>query len=177
MTPFGQPERQPRDETKRGLIPCHRMSSSRVVSAECPKFVHPRCNIQPEPMTIGVAIPSKVRIHVVVGRHLWQLRVGHPIRGCGSVQERYILCRRDLPLRSPGTKSLLSLKKPMPVQQWHLHEPKSCVSSWAPLDMQLSLRRSLKTARGAYPPVALAEILPRIQVPASQDQEITFDGG
>ena len=37
------------------------------------------------------------------GRHLWRLRVGHPIRWCGSVQERYILCRHDCPLRSPGT--------------------------------------------------------------------------
>ena len=37
------------------------------------------------------------------GRHLWQLGMGHPIRGRGSVQERYILCRHDRPLRSLGT--------------------------------------------------------------------------
>ena len=37
------------------------------------------------------------------GRHLWQLRMGHPIGGCSSVQERYILCRHNRPLRSSGT--------------------------------------------------------------------------
>ena len=36
-----------------------------------------------------------------------------------------------------------------------------------------SLRRSLKTSRGAYPPVAL----PRIQATPDQDQEIALDGG
>ena len=36
------------------------------------------------------------------GRHLWQLGMGHPVGGCGSVQERYILCRHDRPLCSLG---------------------------------------------------------------------------
>ena len=32
----------------------------------------------------------------------------------------------------PEKEVLAQLEEPMPVQQWHLHESKSCVSSWAP---------------------------------------------
>ena len=87
------------------------------------------------------------------------------------------------------------------MQQWLSHEPKSCVSSCAPLTcggclvcgvhvnnpsaevflkdgslndgpddeaFLLSLRRSLKTARGVYPPVALAEIYQEYKSPLTK---------
>ena len=34
--------------------------------------------------------------------HLAQFGMGHPVGGCGSVKERYILCRHDCPLCSLG---------------------------------------------------------------------------
>ena len=156
------------------------------------------------------------------GRHLWQLRMGHPIRGCGSVQKRYILCRHDRPLRSPrrvkelpekevlaqleeayaratvaltraqklciimgsldmrgllgATTVIGCLKYGAGVCGVHVSNPAAEVFlkdgslNDGPDDeaFLLSLRRSLKTARGAYPPVALAEIYQEYKSPLTK---------
>ena len=129
MTPLFVSKKDSQETRRSGP---HRVPQDVQQQAECPQFVHPRCNIQPEPVTVRMTIPAKVPVHVVIKTE-W--RPGH-LGSHPAAVSRQLVGDALYPCQ-PGVPSLLQPEGML------IERKNDTSSSWETADKSASIHQQI----------------------------------